>query len=225
MISMLDDDFEYFYQRAGFGPCLDAVSPSQHQIESYRRKLPSKLLSYWDTYGFAGYGQGLFWITDPDEYAEVLNAWIYGTRFYRQDEYSVVGRTAFGRLMVWGKRTGFSLNIHCPLGMIFPHEDSIEMSDEEADFQVETWLSGMQKSMLDLPDVDERPLFERCLSLLGPLGREEMYGFVPALAMGGSKRLDRLQRVNAVEHLMFLAQLTEPTVMLDINKEAGRLGL
>jgi hypothetical protein len=225
MISMLDDDFEYFYQRAGFGPRLDAMSPSQNQIESYRRKLPSKLLSYWDTYGFAGYGQGLFWMTDPDEYAEVLNAWIYGTRFYRQDEYSVVGRTAFGKLMVWGRRTGFSLSIDCPWGMIFPSDKSRWMNEGEGDLLISNWLAGMQMDSLDQADEKDALLFDRAEKALGPLANDEMYGFVPALAAGGHRRLDSLKRVKAVERLMFLAQLGKPEEMIDIVKEAKDRGL
>jgi hypothetical protein len=34
-----------------------------------------------------------------------------------------------------------------------------------------------------------------------------MYGFVPALALGGALTLANLQKVKAVEHLVILAQL------------------
>jgi len=38
---------------------------------------------------------------------------------------------------------------------------------------------------------------------------DEMYGFVPALMLGGLDTFDHLQKVKAVEHLMLLSQLTE----------------
>jgi len=34
-----------------------------------------------------------------------------------------------------------------------------------------------------------------------------MYGFVPALALGGALTLSNLRKVKAVEHLVILAQL------------------
>ena len=40
-----------------------------------------------------------------------------------------------------------------------------------------------------------------------------MYGFVPALALGGPATLDHLEKVKAVEHLVLLAQLSELRVM------------
>lgn len=220
-----DEDFDYFYNRNGFGPHVDGRVVTARTLDYYRRKLPPKLIEYWSNFGFSGYGEGLFWMTDPDEYAEVLKAWIYSTRFHGQDTYSVVGRTAFGKLMVWGERTGFSLMINAPFGTIFPDEAPVEMSDEEGNFRVQCWLSAMQKSALDVMDDNGVPLFDRCLKQLGPVGPDEMYGFVPALGMGGSQRLDRIRKVRVVEHLMFLAQLEAPRVMLDINKEARRLGL
>lgn len=97
MIEVLDKHFEYF-----------------------RGKVPDKLLEYWRAYGFAGYGKGIFWTTDPDDYAEALNAWLYGTEFYGKDHYYVIGRSAFGNLTLWGTRTGRSLTINCASAMIFP---------------------------------------------------------------------------------------------------------
>ncbi|RMM82688.1 T6SS immunity protein Tdi1 domain-containing protein, partial [Pseudomonas savastanoi] len=43
---------------------------------------------------------------------------------------------------------------------------------------------------------------------LGQLQSDEMYGFVPALALGGPVELKNLQKVKTTEHLMFLSQLS-----------------
>jgi hypothetical protein len=40
-----------------------------------------------------------------------------------------------------------------------------------------------------------------------------MYGFVPALALGGQRDAEKLERVSAVEHMTFLAQLDELTIL------------
>jgi len=83
----------------------------------------------------------------------------------------------------------------------------------------------MDTRKADQTDDKDAPLFGRALELLGPLAHDEMYGFVPALALGGPCRLDHLQKVKAAEHLMFLAQLGERRVMVDIVKEVKARGL
>jgi hypothetical protein len=52
-------------------------------------------------------------------------------------------------------------------------------------------------------------LFEPARKKLGTLRRDEMYGFVPALMLGGSETVDNLEKVKAVEHLVILSQLAE----------------
>ena len=225
MIKMVDEDFEYFYSDEGFGPAVDVRAVSQAKLDHYRGKVPDKLLEYWQAYGFAGYGRGLFWMTDPDDYAEALNAWLYGTEFYGKDHYYVIGRTAFGDLTLWGTKSGRSLTINCPWAMIFPTDKSRWMKEGKGDFLISAWLSGMTVMDEDQTDDNDAPLFDRAVKLLGPLAHDEMYGFVPALALGGPCRLDHLQKVNAAEHLLFLAQLGERRVMVDIVKEVKDRGL
>lgn len=112
------------------------------KLENYRAKVPDRLLEYWQAYGFAGYGGGLFWMTDPDDYSEVLNAWLYATEFYGTDNYYVIDRSAFGDLTLWGTKTGPSLTIDCPWTMIFPDDNAAWMSEGKGDFLISTWLSG-----------------------------------------------------------------------------------
>ena len=222
---MVDEGFESFYNDEGFGPIVDTRPVPSHKLDHYRGKLPDRLLQYWRAYGFAGYGNGLFWMTDPDDYSEVLNAWLYGTNFHRKDKYYVIGRTAFGKLVVWGTKSGPSLTIVANMAMIFPSDKSDRIKDGYADSMISNWLAATRRSSLDEDDDDDRPLFERALKALGPLAEDEIYGFVPALGMGGPARLDHLKKVKAVEHLIFLAQLGDPKIMLDIVKEAKDRGL
>ena len=82
-----------------------------------------------------------------------------------------------------------------------------------------------KKKRLDQKDDLETPLFDRALKALGPLARDEMYGFEPALALGGKADLRNLRKVKAVEHLVMLAQLGELQIMRDIVKDAKAQGL
>jgi len=56
-------------------------------------------------------------------------------------------------------------------------------------------------------------MFDEALGKLGPLEATQIYGFVPALALGGARQVSNLQIVSAVEHLTFLAQLDELEVL------------
>ncbi|WP_019331294.1 DUF1851 domain-containing protein, partial [Pseudomonas syringae] len=51
-------------------------------------------------------------------------------------------------------------------------------------------------------------LFPPALETLGLLKADEMYGFVPALALGGPMELKNLKKVKTIEHLTFLSQLS-----------------
>jgi hypothetical protein len=83
----------------------------------------------------------------------------------------------------------------------------------------------MDKENLDEMDENEDPLLKRALRTLGKLEVDEIYGFVPALSIGGAARLNHLQRVKAIEHLTSLAHLGPPQVMRDVVKEAKDAGL
>ena len=63
-------------------------------------------------------------------------------------------------------------------------------------------------SFIDPEHNDLEGLFQPALDHLGPLKSDEMYGFVPALALGGPMELKNLQRVKLIEHLEFLSQLS-----------------
>lgn len=225
MMQDMDESFSYFFRDKGFGPAIHPRSVSPEVVERFKGRLPDQLLQYWEQFGWAGYAQGLFWLVDPDEYEPVLEAWIGDTSFMESDAYYVIARTAFGQLFLWGTKSGQSLKIDAPWGMIFPKDDSAEVAAGRSDQLVKSFIAFKKKSDLDFEDYLDKPMFERVLKRLGPLAADEMYGFEPALAIGGRAELKNVRRVRAVEHLVILAQLGERQVMQDIVQDAKRAGL
>lgn len=199
----MDEDFEYFLKK--FGPPVERRSVPKSSIDRYRGKLPDQLLVYWEEHGWAGYGDGLFWTVDPQEYEPVVDAWIGNTRFIEEDAYHLFARGAFGDIYLLGERSGNELHIVAA--------DSILMKPSQApsdrDRGVRSFFGAQIRGANDLSDVNGKRLFASALNKLGPLKYDEMYGFVPALALGGPATLDHLQKVKAVEHLVLLAQLSE----------------
>jgi hypothetical protein len=200
----MDEDFEYFLKK--MGPAVDQRDVPPSSLERYCGKLPNQLLAYWQEHGWCGYANGLFWTVNPQEYDSALEAWIGETKFMEEDAYHVVARTAFGHMLCYGERLGFALKIFAPGSYAVPR--NADTSPETRDFDVRCFFAFQKRKPYDFSD-----LFTPALKKLGPLKRDEMYGFVPALALGGPATLEHLQKVKAVEHLILLAQLSELRVM------------
>jgi hypothetical protein len=203
----MDEDFAGFLE--DFGPGFDRYYVPTASIERYRGKLPDQLLSYWQEHGWCGYAEGLFWTVNPQEYEPVRDVWIGNTEFMEKDAYHIIARGAFGKLYFFGEKTGSSLIIMPSDALALPEKPGLADLDRE----VRIFFGSRSPGSNDLSDADNKPLFARALKKLGRLQRDEMYGFVPALALGGPATLEHLQKVKAVEHLVMLAQLSELRVM------------
>jgi hypothetical protein len=73
------------------------------------------------------------------------------------------------------------------------------------------FFSNLEPKANDLKDANRAPLFARALAALGPLAEDEMYGFEPALAVGGVMTLEHLRKVKVDQHLTILRQLAAPS--------------
>jgi hypothetical protein len=196
----MDKVFSRFIEK--FGGAIDRREVPLSSIDRYRGKLPKLLLEYWADHGWCGYGDGIFWIVNPQEYEGVVASWIEGTYLQGRDTYHLIARSAFGDLYLWGEKTGFSLKITSVLSRCVIH--NFEINCEELNRELQDFLLSM-----DVDTNDYGELFTPAMKKLGTLRHDEMYGFVPALMLGGPDTLDHLEKVKAVEHLTLLSQITE----------------
>ncbi|WP_198116527.1 GAD-like domain-containing protein [Massilia rhizosphaerae] len=207
---MRDEDFEYFVSK--FGEATNQVSVPVETIEKWRTKLPDQLLTYWQEEGWGSYANGLFWIVNPDDYEDLVDEWLEDTLLEQIDAFHVVGRTAFGNLYVCGEHSGVNMTISGPLNAIFAlPKDLKPKSKEDQDWSVKSFI-GLSISECDLKDESGTPLFEQALAKLGPLAADEMYGFEPAIVLGGKMRLENLVKLKLDVHLTILRQLASPTL-------------
>lgn len=220
-----DKYFDSFLNYGGFGPKIRKREVPDSSLLKYRGKLPQKLIEYWSIHGWCGYAKGLFWTVDPTEYQPAVDAWLSGTPFAGTDNYHMIAMSAFGKMFIWGEETGPSITIHTPYAQIYPTDCSDALARRGHDLQMQLFFSTKKGATLDLTDDDGQPLFQRAYERLGVLAADEMYGFVPALALGGRNRIKNLQKVKAVEHLVMLADLGERKIMADIVKIAKNNGL
>lgn len=216
----MDKFMDNFLTYKGFAPALMRRDVPAGAMERFRGRLPDQLLTYWQAYGWCGYAQGLLWTVNPGEWADTLAAWLAPTPFAGMDQFHVIARSAFGELVVWGEASGECMKIVPAHGWLFPAFDDERFQSVGPDLAVQLFFATSSRSTYDTTLDDGTSLFERALAKLGPLDHDTLYGFSPALALGGELTVANLQKVNALAHLDILQQLTPLQVMSDVAQMA-----
>ncbi|EPM53173.1 hypothetical protein A262_20144 [Pseudomonas syringae pv. actinidiae ICMP 19073] len=196
---MMDEHYAFFLKK--FGPAKERREVPASSIAKYKHRLPDQLLDYWADHGWTGYGDGLFWTVNPQDYQSIISNWIPNTELDQTEKYHVIARGAFGVLYVWSEKGGHCLNISSYAGRYYFFTNPF--TGEKLELGAQVFFSSLSPAYNDLSD-----LFKPALEKLGPLKSDEMYGFVPALVLGGPMELKNLQKVKTIEHLTFLSQLS-----------------
>jgi hypothetical protein len=204
---MRDEDFEYFV--TNFGEATYRAATPATSVEKWRGRLPERLLTYWADEGWSGYANGLFWFVNPDDYEDLVDEWLDGTRLDEVYAFHAIARTAFGELFLFGESTGRSVKTSCSAQAVFVR-DLTRKTLQKLDLS--RAFIGLGKDACDLKDESGLPLFDRALGSLGALAPDEMYGFEPAVVLGGKMLLEKLRKVKLDQHLTILRQLAAPTM-------------
>jgi hypothetical protein len=205
---MRDEDFAFFISE--FGEAQIRREVPEEVIHQWKGRLPDKLLEYWRDEGWSGYANGLFWTVNPNDYEGLVDEWLEGSRLEQVDAFHVIARGGLGLLYLYGEQTGCGVRIDCALHAIFAH-DLKRKPKEELERRMPWFFSNLEPKANDLKDANRAPLFARALAALGPLAEDEMYGFAPALAVGGVMTLEHLRKVKVDQHLTILRQLAAPS--------------
>ncbi|MFF0612733.1 GAD-like domain-containing protein [Nocardia tengchongensis] len=196
-------------------PTTTTAVPAE-RFEQYGERVPGYLLDLWRELGFAGFRHGLLWLCDPEQWQPVVDAWTDGLDLpFGTDTWIAVSRSAFGAMSLWGQRTGMSLTIRPWYGWISPFDKSADMEEPfDRDVQIlSSLVADAYDDALDLDADDDKLLFKRVLKRLGPVGSDTMYGFVPAIGLGGAMMPERVEIVDAAVHLQLLRQTTPRTIL------------
>lgn len=237
--SYLDlDTYGYTDRERPFHDILDALGPMSHvqqvpeaEIEEYRGRLPDGLLQFWREHGRGALLCGYGWICDPKMFRGVLEVVFEDDPEYNADDFIPYFYGFDGRIEAWSPRynyaifdlTGFESRVE-PYG-----EGPILEGDgtvQTPDFAVGHVLrrTGLQLLRDRAIDFDQFTEASRKLGLLQP---GEIFGFFPSRQMGGEGYVEDMQRVQAVEHLLFHIQLGRPTLtryVLDVDDTDNPMG-
>ena len=183
-------------------------------IDKYRDKLPNQLLEYWNILGFSGFSNGLFWLTNPAEYEQILDRFLEDTPFEDVDIFHVIARNAWGELQVYGEKTGRSIEISPHLNSIRTkkgNENDILAGNEKE--VIEMFFAFQKPRFLDTKDEQGKPMFKNALSAHGALNSDEVYGFTPLLFAGGEKKVSNIQKSNIFAHLNLIADMGDMEII------------
>ncbi len=207
-----DEDFAYFIEK--FGEPTDPYPADPAVIEKYRGRLPDQLITYWEHEGWGAWQNGLFWVVNPDEYRTVVDAWLEETPLPKQDTWHCIARSAFGALFLCGEKMGPVVTVEPLFNFIAVSGSNLkERSKDELDFKIRSFFAFMGLKDCDSEDENGQPLFKRALKKLGPLGKNEMYGYDHMLVAGGPNTLDNLVRTELESHLLVLRDLGGPPAL------------
>ncbi|MGP0089396.1 MAG: T6SS immunity protein Tdi1 domain-containing protein [Xanthobacteraceae bacterium] len=174
--------------------------------------VPDMLRAFWRTYGLGTSHKGLVQFCDPQELAFSLEEILGDDPEFRPTESVVYAYTAFGKLCVWNSRWGM-LSIDLPYLRVVPFRNGASPSGLDWDETLASALASLGFNTCDRRDTRNHPLFERAVKEFGRLAFGEVYGFFPAIGLGGAPELKNLQRVQASVHFSILAELGPFTLM------------
>jgi hypothetical protein len=161
-------------------------------LEKYQGKVPELLLAIWERHGLTSHGQGELWFTNPDDFTDIVQAF-----FGDQYSFIVYARTSFGRL--WAILDDRLYTIHPQIARaIYGHK--LEVFDT------------LMSSGLVSTSSDFHTEHLKALKKLGPLKADQMYGYVPVLALGGNGSLKETKIVQMREYLFMVADITTSAV-------------
>ncbi|MEQ2024896.1 GAD-like domain-containing protein [Xenorhabdus szentirmaii] len=208
---MRDQYFSGFIDE--FGEATQHRTVPTEAIDKWLGKLPSQLLYYWKTEGWNSYQNGLFSIINPSDYESIVDMWLKDTPFESEDAYHAIARSGFGELCLCGEKTGTNLIISCAFNTIYYNKGNFyEKSKQRADLDISTFFASKYLDSFDIEEDDDIWCFSKAVEKYGPLNENEVFGFEPAIFLGGDVTLDNIKKLDVYIHLDILSQFSKPLI-------------
>ncbi|THF69904.1 DUF1851 domain-containing protein [Deinococcus sp. Arct2-2] len=181
--------FEILTEEFGCDPYEDVLPAT---LQTYQHSLPAVLLAIWENHGLTSHGQGELWFTNPDDFKEIIRAF-----FGPQREFLVFARTSYGDLYAVLQEQLYLIHPQIARAMHFGEWELLE-----------PMISG---TLIREGSQTHREHL-RALKKLGPLKADQMYGYVPVLALGGNGSLKETKIVPLREYLLMVADIATSAV-------------
>ena len=216
---------ESLLEYEGWSPMGAGHGVGEEHVERFSGVLPESVLYVWRRFGFDGFGDGRFWITDPLVWAPVVDAWLEGTALPFPDQrWWCLNRTAMGDMQLWGEISGPALDVDPILGTLWPSAgDAADMDNFVMRERMGclTFTSPLKDVFED--EVSGRLVVDEAIERLGPVGEGQVYGFTPAYCFTGRMEARLLGVEDAIAHLVFLAQAQDHQLGQDFSAAAAQI--
>ncbi|WP_448635409.1 T6SS immunity protein Tdi1 domain-containing protein [Pedobacter panaciterrae] len=180
--------FDTFFEK--YPDYLIVERPNHDLLNNFREKLPDQLIDFWNEYGFGTFMNGYLKVVNPLVYQSVFD-----DAYANGDREIVFAVTGLGDFLTW---TGDSIR-----AVYFKDGgDSIIESGDDMEwfFDMDLADHGFLRDNLD------DKIYVAAKQKLGEPRYDECYGYVPLLALGGSEKIENLQKVKIKEHVSLIAQ-------------------
>ena len=178
---------------------------NMYQGQSY---FPEELIWIWENMGFGVYEDGFLQIVNPDEYEFVFE---YIDKLL---EPTVVwGVTALGNLLVWEGNDNWT--IASDEGNRYSFIDVNELKDSVDSSRVDVFLNILVNDEEDLTEDFAAKPYLQIKGKLPKLEYGQCYGYVPALALGGTKSNKNLKVVDTKSYIDIIGQSVGKIISYD----------
>lgn len=169
--------------------------------------MPEALLKLYADVGVGSFGGGVMWITAPQELQAMLDVWLPSSP--RRIPFA---RSAFGDVFYFrdlreeARAKGLTGEVPGELfDVSVVRPDFFEVT--VVAFSIEELFEEVLGFADNIEGVLRRDLVDAASEIYGPLEADEQFGFVPALALGGSEDITSVQKVKMLVHTSILRQL------------------
>ena len=202
-----------------FGPPEKAEKFDPAVAARLQERVPAGLIDFLREYGIGIWLKGRFQFCSCTEYDAICHEVLDGDSQFTPEESAIFGFTAFGKVYMWNHRHKIVLKVN--LARMVASADSLNKTLRDPELDISANLTFIDKDHTDMfaDTPSAPPMFAATLKRLGELDLGEVYGFVPALAIGGSAGITSVKKMKAREHLLMLAELDRARLM---NYNDGR---
>ncbi|SDA32878.1 hypothetical protein SAMN02799622_05346 [Methylobacterium sp. UNC378MF] len=195
-----------------FGPPENAKSVPPDVIELYKDYLPPSMIRFWETYGWGNYKSGYCRICDPRPFQPLVKSMFTNDPDFDHQDLTVIMFTALCEMDIWSRK-GYGIYVNLANSRVNSQSKIVNPSTGKKynkDFLIGSKIHGR------ISNGGMQDYYSEAVERLGKLKLDEVFGFVPALQLGGDPFPENLQRFKAMEYLDFLAQI-EPLTLIEIT--------
>ena len=161
-------------------------------IEKYKDKIPNELLEIWQDYGFGTFANGYIKVVNPDDYVEILKE-----SYFASNVAIPIFTTGFADIIVWQKNKYVALvNYRKSTSPLYPFRFIDFLTD---------YNSPEEEDVAEFLDNGQ---YNGAVELLGKLEYDECFGYVPLLALGGSEKIEKLQKMKIFPHIGLITDVS-----------------